>query len=263
MSRTTLQSSAFILLAVSLNYFGHVALAYCQQNEALETTSPTSPSTTPIDPFKGNNETQPARNVDPSLNDPFDRTLGEVAKTLKDPIPFASLPAEELVKMEENIRSMRISVLNRAIEVVRTELQTGSDRVGLMREYAELIEEVTTLEIQRATSSVGRRAAIQRAIDAWRHEEKNASDVPDGTRSALAIYFGSRYRLRWEQAMVKELRETAAVKSSKTSVVQSTPIQSTNTATQNVYYPSVQQPSQRYYYPRQQTYPYSRSYRSR
>jgi hypothetical protein len=30
-----------------------------------------------------------------------------------------------------------------------------------------------------------------------------------------------------------------------------------------VYYPSVQQPSQRYYYPRQQTYPYSRSYRSR
>ena len=268
MAFTSLQRSVSFLFTATLSCFGCVSLAIGQQNSVIETAVP-SPSSLAEDPFRKSDSPQPVRKEEPSVNDPFDQTLGEVAKTRNEPIPFASLPAEELAKMEEKIRKMRISVLNNAIEVIREELQTGTDRVGLMREYAELFEEVTTLEFQKAKSSVERQAAIQRAIDAWRYEEKNVSDIQEGARTALAIYFGSRYRLRWELALVKELRTTAEAKSASASVVQSIPIQSTIVTPQTVYYPSVQQgtiveqPSSTYYYPRQQTYPYSRSYRTR
>jgi hypothetical protein len=266
---TMLQPSALIFFTASVGFLCCGSVVFSQQNAYLEKRTPSSLAPQNVDPFQINDSPQTVRKVDPSLNDPFDPTLVEVAKTAKDPIPFSSLPANELVKMEEKIRMMRIRVLKNAIEVVRAELQTATDKVGSMREYAELIEEVTTLEFQQAKSSTERQAAIQTAIDAWRQEEKNVFDKQDATRAALAMYLGSRYRLRWEQALVKELRATSEVKSSSTSVVYSTPIHSTVVLPQTVYYPSVQQPaiieqpSQTYYYPQQQTYSNPRSYRSR
>jgi len=166
--------------------------------------------------------------------------------------------------MEEKIRMMRISVLTNAIEVVSAKMDIGNGSAGLEREYAELTEDLTTLEFQKAKSSVERQAAIQKAIDAWRLEEKIAS-ARTRVSSTLDYYFAAKNRLRWEQALVKELRAAVEAKSAPQPVVQSSVVQYPTVPQQAVYYPSVQpatvvgQPSPTYYSPSQPTYQYPRS----
>ena len=222
-----------------------------------------------IDPFKKRDSLDSRRSIVPSTRDPFDPNLREVDRTLNEPISFVSLPLGELANLEIKIRIMRIGVLTNAIEIVKAQLEAGANVVGLMREYAELIEDLTTLEFQKAKSSDERQVAIQKAIDAWRLEEKHASSRLEESGTALAVYFGARYRLRWEQALVKELRAAAEAKSLSQPVIQSSVVQYPIVEQQTVYYPSappatvVGQPSPTYYYPTQPTYQYPRSYRTR
>ena len=222
-----------------------------------------------IDPFQKINDSEPKLSIDPRTSNPFDPILGEVASTLNAPIPFASLPSGELVKAEEKIRIMRIAVLTNAIEVVYAQMQAMDVGVGHMREYAELWEDLTTLEFQKAKSSDERQASIQRAIDAWRLNEKIASARMQHGSSSIAYFFAAQKRLRWEQALVKELRAATEAKSASQPVIQSSVVHYPTVQQQTVYYPSVApatvvgQPSPTYYYPSQPTYQYSRSYRSR
>lgn len=236
-----------------------------QPNGPTQTSAPkqSSASAPSIDPFETSDDPEPMRRTSSTASDPFDPILSEVAKTLNEPIPFASLSTGELAKMEEKIRTMRISVLTNAIEVVSAKMDIGNGSAELEREYAELTEDLTTLEFQKAKSSVERQAAIQKAIDAWRLEEKIAS-ARMRVSSTLDYYFAAKNRLRWEQSLVKELRAAAEAKITPQPVNQYPTVPQ-----QTVYYPSVQpatvvgQPSPTYYYPSQPTYQYPRSYRSR
>ena len=231
---------------------------------------PSGTSDTFIDPFQKLDDSEPKLSIDPRTMDPFDPILGEVARTLNEPIPFASLPPAELAKAEEKIREMRIAVLTNAIELINAQLWGGSDGVELTREYAELFEELSTLEFQKAKSSDERQASIQKKVDAWRLNEKNASARMQRDDSfARTYFFAAQKRLRWEQALVKELRAANEAKIAPQPVVQSSVVRYPTVQQQTVYYPSVapetivRQHSPTYYYPTPPTYQYSRSYRSR
>jgi len=236
---------------------------------------PSGASAPSIDPFQRFDAAPapPMPRSFPMGRDPFDPILNAVGKTLNEPILYASLPTGELAKAEEKIREMRIACLTNLIEIAKARFYMGGDGGsggdGLMREYAELIEDLTTLEFQKAKSSDERLAAIQKSIDAWRFNEKIAFEMFQVGSSSRTYFFATQKRLRWEQALVKELRAAAQAKSALQPVVQSSVVQYPTVQQQTVFYPNAQrettvgQPPPTYYYPSQPTYKYSRSYRSR
>ena len=132
-----------------------------QKRGLVESSEPVPPlpsgaSAPSIDPFQNSDDPPPPRRrSSPMGSDPFDPILSAVGRTLNEPIPYASLPTGELAKAEEKIREMRIAVLKNAIEMASARLNygDGSDPLSPLGVYAELIEELTTLEFQKAQSS--------------------------------------------------------------------------------------------------------------
>ena len=215
-------------------------------------------TTLDVDPFAGNPEPEIKSATE---NDPFDPSLSEVAKSRDEPIDYASLKSGDLEKAEAKLRSQRVRVLQSSLNVLQAKYATGIEGPNNLHLYAETMSDLVTLEMEIAKTSSDRQASIQRARTAWRDVEKmEASKMQAGLGGgASASFNAANQRLRWEQALVKELRS----ETSKKAVV---PPKSQHSSIQHpIVQPSsiiIDQPNT-YYYPSQPSYRYQRNYRTR
>ncbi len=225
-------------------------------------------TTQDVDPFA----TNPAPEIKSSTErDPFDPFMSEVAKSRDEPIDYASLKSSDLEKAEAKLRSLRVSVLQSELSVLQAKMEFGGI-VGPhdLRLYAETVNDLVTLELEFSKTSSERQVFIQKARAAWRNVEKfEAARSSMGGGPYAALLHAANQRLRWEQALVKELRS----ESSKKKVVPPTTQHSSTTypivESPVVHYPNVQPPSiiveqpNTYYHRSQPSYRYQRNYRTR
>lgn len=223
-------------------------------------------TTQDVDPFARD----PAPKIKSSTErDPFDPILSEVAKSRDEPIDYASLKSGDLEKAEAKLRSQRVRVLQSSLNVLQTKYNSGIGGPNNLRLYAETMNDLVTLEMEMSKTSSDRQASIQRARTAWRDVEKVEAAMRQagigGGESALL--HAANQRLRWEQALVKELRSESSKKAVVPPKLQHSSIQYPIVESPVGRYPSVQPSSiiidqpNTYYYPSQPSYRYQRNYR--
>ncbi len=225
-------------------------------------------TTQDLDPF--------ARNPDPEMKssierDPFDPTLSEVAKSRDEPIDYASLKSSDLEKAEAKLRLLRVSLLRSSLNVLQAKYNIRTGGQYNLRLYAETMNDLVILELEMSKTSSDRQASIQRARTAWRDVEKwEASKMQSGLGGGVSeSLHAANQRLRWEQALVKELRSESSKKASVPPKIQHSSMQYPIIESPVVHYPSVQPSSiiidqpNTYYYPSQPSYRYQRNYRTR
>ena len=229
-------------------------------NQTLKTPKsfPGPETTQDVDPF--------ARNPDPEIkssieSDPFDPILSEVAKSRDEPIDYASLKSGDLEKAEAKLRSQRVRVLQSNLHALQAIYATGIGGQNNLYLYAETMNDLVTLEMEIAKTSSDRQASIQRARTAWRNVEKmEASKMQAGLGGgASASFNAANQRLRWEQALVKELRSETSKKAVVPPKIQHSNIQHPIVQPSSII---IDQPNT-YYYPSQPSYRYQRNYRTR
>ena len=217
-------------------------------------------TTLDVDPFAGNPDPEIKSSIE---SDPFDPVLSEVAKSRDEPIDYASLKSSDLEKAEAKLRLLRVSLLQSSLNVLETRFASGIGTGGPdLRLHAETMNDLVTLEMEIAKTSSDRQASIQRARTAWRDVEKmEASKMQAGLGGdASATLLAANQRLRWEQALVKELRSESSKKTVVPPTIQHSSIQYPIVESPVVRYHSVQpsaiivdQPNT-YYYPSQPSY---------
>ena len=181
-------------------------------------------TTLDVDPFAGNPEPEIKSATE---NDPFDPSLSEVAKSRDEPIDYASLKSGDLEKAEAKLRSQRVRVLQSNLHALQAIYATGIGGPNNLYLYAETMNDLVTLEMEIAKTSSDRQASIQRARTAWRDVEKmEASKMQAGLGGgASASFNAANQRLRWEQALVKELRSESSKKTVVPPTIQHSSIQ--------------------------------------
>ncbi len=223
-------------------------------------------TTQDLDPF--------ARNAAPAINfatesDPFNPILSEVAKSRDEPIDYASLKSNDLEKAEAKLRSQRVRVLQSNLHALQTTFNSGMGGPNNLYHYAETMNDLVTLELELSKTSSDRQASIQRARAAWRDIEKVEAARREMGGIAIASLHAANQRLRWEQALVKELRSESSKKAGVPPKLQHSSSQNPIIESAVVHYPNVQPSSiiveqpNTYYYPSQPSYRYQRNYRTR
>lgn len=255
----------FIICALStLLMFDCCALAKAQENP--DAPFPKSIQTIQSEEIKVSSADDPFRkpeNPQPNppgfdTSDPFGGSWSDVARSLREPVDFASLPGDALTKELSKLRTMRIDALQTQLAVLRAQLESQSeDRLMLLQKVALTSQDLSEAELEQELPSAEKQVSMRRAIDALRAWEKasfdrNETSKYDASNSLSAVCL----RLKWEERLVKELikqkTQPKPIPTVQSPVISSTPPQSI-----------VVEPSSGYYYPYQPAYRNSRTYRSR
>ena len=257
-----------VLIVAFLNVLSFIPTIAIAQQSTPTTANPTlktpksilGPETTQdADPFARD----PAPKIKSSTErDPFDPFLREVAKSRDEPIDYASLKSSDLEKAEAKLRLLRVSLLQSSLNVLETRFASGIGTGGPdLRLHAETMNDLVTLEMEIAKTSSDRQASIQRARKVWRDlEQIEALKRQSGmSRDATASLHAANQRLRWEQALVKELRSESSKKAVVPPKIQHSSIQHPIVQPSSII---TDQPNA-YYYPSQPSYRYQRNYRTR
>jgi hypothetical protein len=242
------------------------SIVYSQEifrEPGINPVQPTSPATTPPSAgaeeglFSSSERKEPSEAFDAS--DPFAGSWSDIASSLREPVNFESLPAEELSKELDKLRVMRLGALRTHLVVLESSLESASkERLSLLERIALTTIELSELEMEKAASTGDKLVHIRRANAALRNWERacvdrNESDSIDASKSLTAVSL----RLKWEERLVQELIKQKA--KSSTSI----PTTSTRTSIVEPYNGTLFYPSQPANYDPQSRSTPSRTYRPR